>query len=118
MIEWSGFEGKEEGGGDALVDGVFGYVDEEEREHTADSVIIELKLGGAVGPTMARRGNELGEDSGVWMLDRFVWGWYVTLRQQIQDSVLEVNLLFRRHDTLHPHLQSPRPPCLGDVVCF
>jgi hypothetical protein len=33
FVEWGGLEGKEERGGDALVDGVLGDVDEEKREH-------------------------------------------------------------------------------------
>ena len=36
MFEGGLLKGKEEGGGDALVDGVFGYVDKEEREHEGE----------------------------------------------------------------------------------
>ena len=36
--KWGGGEGKEEGWGDALVDGVFGNVDEEEGEHAVRDV--------------------------------------------------------------------------------
>lgn len=39
MREGGGGEGEEEGGGHALVYGVFGYIDEEEGEHAVGVVV-------------------------------------------------------------------------------
>lgn len=60
MVERAGGEGEEEGRRDALVDGVFGDVDEDEREHASGCQRCVGKALRGVAHTKGRRGNASG----------------------------------------------------------